>query len=808
MPTNLYGRAGTIFIAASNATAASKGAADVTCTGTQSAGGDDATIQTWIHTLTTSGPGTGKVVLSEGSFYCSAPIYLDVSGITLEGQGPEATSLATATGLTTPSGAARIIIGSNGAFDGVDYATYSDSAPMGSPGYVVVRGLNFYDYTGTWDPISMTGYPRTDSATVTSGSTSVTDSSAVAGDLHQTITGPGIPPGTVITAVNTTTHVYTISNAATASGSSVVVGLSVPGSSCGLINRGNGTLISDVNVSTTALDGLSYQGFRLMNQTPNPGVGAGWSGSPGTIAAATASQGTFTVTITSGPSNTYTPFLAVITPPTGTDYDPEIVCVPFGGVSGSTWTVERGYMNTTAKAHASGSAITVMTVDVTSNAVTRDCYLYSPLRSGIMTQSGLNGGVQDSEWFSFIIQGGPTGSQYTENGIWTGGSGLRFIDCHPYFCSNDGLYAFSDTPDGNGGVIQYPAIDIVAGEYETNGVAGIAAEDCGGVTITGGVSMYANTEYDINLNATGNFRISDNWMSSGGVYQHINLYECQQGSIHDNDISGALYTAANTGSIQITGPGPGTNLEITVHDNLIQASGGTDDSIVLASAAGVNVHDNTCETSILESGTSDFNIIHNNTLVNLIAANPPVTVTGAHTRSYGNIGTADYSYINSSVTLPAADRNYWLDSSSSALTILPPGANFGGTACTGGDSAGSTTVHMSAYPSSWPQSGFAYIPVSGGTTGYERVSYQSIDSSGNLQGCTGVTSATVSGTAYLCPDPSMRFQFFLLSSLHSVTIDVPDGMTVNGLTTAFMSSTANHLYNAWLNATAGDWFIF
>jgi hypothetical protein len=817
--SNGYGRTATYVVSASNATSKSAGASDYQCNGSN----DAAMIQDAIHAMTAEtngGPGFGRVILTEGEYFLSQPIYIDVSNITLEGQG-QSTYIAPLASATSPIGGASIIIGSNGAFDGITY-TGMDSAPMSAPEGVIVRGMAFYDYTG-----GMTGYPRTDTqgggtttVTVTAGSTSVTDTSAVTtpgtGDLGMSITGPGIQPGTYITSV-TAGSGYTISNPATGSysgsGTSVIVGLSAPGSASGIINRGNGTHISDVNVQTPLWDGLSYQGFRQMNTTPYIGVGPAWTGSYGTITSTPSpTSATFTVTMTSPPTGTnYVPFLALIEPSSSTyDYDPEIVLVTSVTlISGSSYTfgVQRGYLNTVARAHAANATLNVMTVEATSNGVTRDCYLYSPLRSGILTQSGgpASAGVEDSEWYACLIQGGTAGSPYTGNGILTGAGGLRFIDCHPYYCSNAGLLAQSGTPMVGGGYYQYPPLDIIAGEYETNGGAGIEAVGCGGVTITGGVSFYANTGNDIVLTNSADFRISGNWMTSACSGPHISLSGTDQGTVHDNVLSGDLGTVD---LIEITGSGPGTNLEMIVHDNVIQASGGTGPSIALVNAAGVNVHDNTCETSIVESGTSDFNVIHNNTLVNLIAANPPITVTGSHTRSYGNIGTADYAYINSSVTLPAADRNYWLDSSGSALTILPPGANFGGTACTGGDSAGSTTVHMSAYPSSWPQSGFAYIPVSGGTTGYERVSYQYIDSSGNLQGCTGVTSATVSGTAYLCPDPSMRFQFFLLSSLHSVTFDVPAGMTVNGLTTAFMTSTTNHLYNAWLNATAGDWFIF
>jgi hypothetical protein len=52
----------------------------------------------------------------------------------------------------------------------------------------------------------------------------------------------------------------------------------------------------------------------------------------------------------------------------------------------------------------------------------------------------------------------------------------------------------------------------------------------------------------------------------------------------------------------------------------------------------------------------------------------------------------------------------------------------------------------------------------------------------------------------------MRFKCIVPSGNHSVTIEVPDGMTVNGVTSSLVLTTGQ-LYEAWLNATAGDWFM-
>jgi hypothetical protein len=620
--TNI-GRTATLVVAASNSTAASQATADYVCNGT-----NDATkIQDAIHAITDASSPTvtlGRVILTEGFYYLSQPIYLDQNDVTLEGQG-QGTSLWPLASATSPIGGAGLIVGSNGAFDGITYLA-GDSAQTSAPQGVIVRGLSFYDYDG------VSPYPRTDSSCgTTSGGTTVTDSAAVTtpvSDLGMSITGPGIQPGTYITAVTAGTG-YTISNPATATASSVslIIGLAVPGSASGIINRGNGTHISDVNVQTPLWDGLSYQGFRQMGST---------AGTLTTSGGVNTTATSWTVTYTATPPGT--PFLAIVEPPSAYDYDPEIVCVTgVTLISGNsyTFTVQRGYLNTVAKSHAIDATLNVMTVSATSNGVTRDCYLYSPLRSGILTQSAVsNAGVEDSEWYACIIQGGPPGSQYTEHGIWTGGGGLRFIDCHPYYCSNNGLYAYSDTPNGSGGYHQNPPVDIIAGEYETNGNAGIEAVGCGGVTITGGVSFYANEGNDIVLTSTTDFRISDNWMTSTPSGPHISLSSgTNTGTIHDNYLNGNLGTVD---LIEITGSGSNTDLEMIVHDNVIQAGGGSGASIALVNAAGVNVHDNTCETSIIESGSSNYNFIHDNFMASNTPSYAAVTLVGLYSTAPNN----------------------------------------------------------------------------------------------------------------------------------------------------------------------------
>jgi hypothetical protein len=90
----------------------------------------------------------------------------------------------------------------------------------------------------------------------TNGSNQVTDPQAATADVGSAISGPGIPGGTTITAVNTGTHTYTISNNATATASPVT--LTVIGSTAGYaINLQTGGSVRINNV-------WCYNSFRAL----------------------------------------------------------------------------------------------------------------------------------------------------------------------------------------------------------------------------------------------------------------------------------------------------------------------------------------------------------------------------------------------------------------------------------------------------------------------------------------------------------------------------------------------------------------
>ena len=134
-------RTATVVVAASNSSAEGKAAADFVCTGNGTTGGDEVVIQNALRQLKNTPQGKGKIVLLEGTFYRTNPIYVDQQGVTLEGQGDSTIIVTAANG----QGYASIINGSNGSFDGVMYLS-GDTAPTGAPNECIFHDFLIQDY--------------------------------------------------------------------------------------------------------------------------------------------------------------------------------------------------------------------------------------------------------------------------------------------------------------------------------------------------------------------------------------------------------------------------------------------------------------------------------------------------------------------------------------------------------------------------------------------------------------------------------------------------------------------------------------
>jgi hypothetical protein len=110
-PPTGSGRGATILVAASNTSRAGQAAADYVCTGTSATGGDEEAINAaLIVAQGDQGDQGGRVVLLEGTYWCTNPIICDSDYTVLEGQG-NGTVIAVPTSVTSPTGYARVIFG-------------------------------------------------------------------------------------------------------------------------------------------------------------------------------------------------------------------------------------------------------------------------------------------------------------------------------------------------------------------------------------------------------------------------------------------------------------------------------------------------------------------------------------------------------------------------------------------------------------------------------------------------------------------------------------------------------------------------
>ncbi len=223
-----------------------------------------------------------------------------------------------------------------------------------------------------------------------------------------------------------------------------------------------------------------------------------------------------------------------------------------------------------------------------------------------LTISGL---VSDSEYHR-VICSGDVGKTTTVNGIKLVSAGAqKFVDCHCYFCSNDGL---------NNAASPGAKLSIIGGAYETNGVNGI--ETAGpGASIVGsacysngntGIACYAQTSVaDCTLNANTNADIYVN-SANGGVLA---------GNICSGTISAISLDTGAAGYV--------------VADNNLAA---TTTNVLTTKSTNSDIHDNTITGggNIVEQTGAQGNNIHDNTLI----GGGSITIIGTTTRVRNNPG--------------------------------------------------------------------------------------------------------------------------------------------------------------------------
>ncbi len=214
----------------------------------------------------------------------------------------------------------------------------------------------------------------------------------------------------------------------------------------------------------------------------------------------------------------------------------------------------------------------------------------------------IHGNVADSE-FHRVIAEGDISEAVTTTGIDCEGQLNKFIDCHCYYHSGNGMFVGGDRNQ------------IVGGEYETNGVYGI--QSIGQKLSVIGVAGYGNGFADIKT--TGSGIIADCNLQSVNNYNIVST-SANGGIIADNILSGA------TNAILLDAGSSG----FRVHDNDISS---TSDSIQIK-ATNSSIHDNTVTQNIVEQTGAQNNDIHDNH----IAAGKTITIVGTQTKVRNNPG--------------------------------------------------------------------------------------------------------------------------------------------------------------------------
>jgi hypothetical protein len=444
----------------------------------------------------------------------------------------------------------------------------------------------------------------------------------------------------------------------------------------------------------------------------------------------------------------------------------------------------------------------------------------------------IDASVQNCEFFRCVVNGGgKLGTPRGTDGFRAFGGINKLVACHAYFNQANGLNLPCTGVGGMGGM------QVIGGEYETNGLSGSngnpdSLSPAGGY----GISMantyymqvtqtthYANYTGDIYLDEcdrtfiTG---ISSLYDSGNPSFQHINAVGSQRTHIADS-----LFQLGESTAIEISGFSYGTSVQDNTVYGLDPSQSGAY-AIALSGCVGVSVTGNTVDRSIVESGTqADFNLIRGNRLLQTNTSVttyvddspvvtgyslPEVTTSGAHTMAYANTGVSDVITLTGSTPTATLRKTHLVSAASGNVTVTIPGAG------TFGQSSG-VTLASASQGLSLPQStlsvnggGPAYVPIAGDVmipvTGgaWSKVSYSSI-SGAVMSGCIGGSGTTASGDVYLLPEDGEEFSIARTdSSGNTVTIDAPGGSTINGGSSAALS--AGRMYRVVLND--GNWTCY
>lgn len=201
------------------------------------------------------------------------------------------------------------------------------------------------------------------------------------------------------------------------------------------------------------------------------------------------------------------------------------------------------------------------------------------------------------------ISSGNQGLTTTQEGIYIASAAdQKFVDCHTFFCSGDGL--FINFGDG---------LQIQGGEYE-NCAVGMNINHINRGFVQG-AQFYGNTSGDIGTFNNNGFHIIGCGLVSTGI-KNINTYSSNY----------SIDSCTITSTVKAIEINSGSN--VIIHDNILTHVGGT---LIDIFSNNCIIHDNVCQGNVNDNGSN--NIIHDNNF-----ASGTIGVLGATSVARNNIG--------------------------------------------------------------------------------------------------------------------------------------------------------------------------
>jgi parallel beta-helix repeat protein len=216
--------------------------------------------------------------------------------------------------------------------------------------------------------------------------------------------------------------------------------------------------------------------------------------------------------------------------------------------------------------------------------------------------------------FIRVVAHGDKGNGRGRYGFYDQGTQNKFLLCHPYFWPS---YGFLGDTAGKESI-------IIGGEYETNDGAGIRFFSPHNNNLIDGILGYGNALGDIQLSFANNVRITNNVLRSNGgaaIYLNASNYAI---------ITGNSITASLTNAIRIES----SSTYNRVSNNTINNLTGANSSVKIVDSTNNEVIGNTTDTTIRETGTSDYNRIMNNEL----SGSASIVTLGTNTKVSTNKG--------------------------------------------------------------------------------------------------------------------------------------------------------------------------